>query len=189
MADHLNFPLTSDITVGQLTEWMTVKSEDAKIKLIDFIRHCIENRFLKHVRGSDSGYLIMSIGCFAIETLQSYKEGVVDSRNQSKDLFIKFFAEETTRFPGFAPAAIKFYENVRCGILHLGETKQAWRIVLANYPLLNSTERTINANLFLEAVSGSLNDYLEKLKEKRFTEPLWLLAFDKLKYICDNCKQ
>jgi hypothetical protein len=186
--NYSDYLLTSTVTVGELKQWMQDKDNVAKKEIIKLIEHRFENRYLKHVRDIKSGFLKMSIGCFIIETLQSFKEGKKDTSRIGKQMFINFFKSEINNFSGFDDKTSKdFYSNIRCGILHQSETKNAWRILLKG-ELLDPTNKTINAELFIEALYKSLKDYLTDLKNQDVNSDLWKYAFLKLDDICENCK-
>ena len=59
--------------------------------------------------------------CLLIETLQSFKNGWEDSGNKSALAFRQFLSTEKN-FEVFLNKEQEFYANVRCGILHQGET-------------------------------------------------------------------
>lgn len=188
MKNFSDYLLTSTVTVGQLKQWMQDKDDIAKKEIIKLIGHRFENRYLKHIKDIKSGFFKMSISCFIIETLQSFKEGEPDTSGIGKKMFVNFFKNEIKLFPGFDDKISKdFYSNIRCGILHQSETKNAWRILLKG-DLLDLTNKAINADLFVQALDKSLKGYLADLKKQDFNSVLWTNAFLKLDDICENCK-
>jgi hypothetical protein len=50
-----------------------------------------------------------------------------------------FFQSEVAFFPGFKD--IDFYSVIRCGILHQAETKNAWRVLLDDTPIIIDKEK------------------------------------------------
>jgi hypothetical protein len=70
--------------------------------------------------------------------------------------------EEATFSPGFSDEKTKFYDNIKCGILHQAETKDGYRI-LRKGPLLDSTKKTINAATFLGALKRCLDRYVREI--------------------------
>lgn len=183
-----NYKLTDNVTVGQLQTWMAEKSDHSKTQITKLIGHRFENRYLKHLKSVDSGFLIMAVSCFVIETLQSFREGKPDSRGLEKTMFINFFENDKDNFPGFNEISDEFYKNIRCGILHQSETKNAWRVLRAG-KLLDKGEFSINANLFLKSLDQSVKEYLDQLTNLDFDSQLWNNAFIKLTDICENCKR
>ena len=186
MKDIKDYKLTDSVTVGQLRTWLAKKDDSAKQKTIELIDHRFTNRYIKHLKEINSGFLKMAISCLTIETLESFKQGKKNTKGKGADMFKHFFKTEKTNFPGFAEIHDDFYENIRCGILHQAETTNAWRILLVG-PLLNESDKAINAKKFEEALGKSLNDYINKLKIEDWSSDLWKHAIVKLEDICDNC--
>lgn len=189
MKEISEYKLTRDVTVGQLKTWMEEKTYYSKTKIIKLIKHRFENRYLKHIKCVDSGFLIMAVSCFVIETLQSFREGEPDTNGIGQRMFKNFFNNEQDNFPGFnKEISVEFYKHIRCGILHQSETTNAWR-VLRDGKLLDGAGFSINADLFLESLNKSLSKYLNELTHSDFNSDLWKNAFIKLTDICENCER
>ena len=188
MKEISNYKLTGNVTVGQLLTWMDEKSDHSKVEIVKLIGHRFDNRYLKHIKSIDSGFLIMAVSCFVIETLQSFREGKPDSRGIEKDMFINFFEHDKDNFPDFNQVSTEFYKHIRCGILHQSETTNAWR-VLRSGKLLDTIGFSINAELFLKSLDKSVTKYLDELTHSDINSDLWEKAFIKLKDICENCKR
>jgi hypothetical protein len=183
-----DFLLTQTITVGQIRQWIADKDDPAKEALTDFIYHRFYNRYIKHVKSMDSGFLKMAVCCLMIETLESFKQGLKDTKAQGgKKMFKEFFKGEKSNFPDFESIYEEFYSNIRCGILHQAETTNGWRILRAGM-ILDKTNKTINAEIFVKALEKSLLDYKTVLDNSTFTEVIWQNAVQKIQYICENCK-
>lgn len=188
MKEISKYKLTDNVTVGQLLTWMDEKSDRSKAEIIKLIGHRFGNRYMKHVKSIDSGFLIMAVSCFVIETLQSFREGEPDTRRIGKRMFKNFFKNDPDNFTGFFEISDEFYKDIRCGILHQSETTNAWR-VLRSGKLLDSTEFSINAELFLKSLDKSVTKYLDELTHSDFDSVLWKNANIKLTDICENCKR
>ena len=68
------------------------------------------------------GFTILAIDCLLIETLQSFREGLTDTKGKSKDMFINFLTQrESFRDDFKKDDAERFYCDISCGILHQGE--------------------------------------------------------------------
>ncbi len=187
MKEISDYKLTRDVTVMQLQNWMKEQGVHSKTEIVKLIRHRFENRYLKHIKSVDSGFLIMAVSCFVIETLQSFREGVPDTNGMGPRMFKNFFNNEQDNFPDFNEGiSVEFYKHIRCGILHQSETTNGWR-VLRKGKLLDETEFSLNAELFLESLNKSVNKYLNELANSDFNSNLWKNAFIKLKDICENC--
>jgi len=76
------------------------------------------------------GFTVLAIDCFLIETLQAFKEGLINTRNKSEKMFVSFL----TKTHGFSKyfksdnEARRFYKEIRCGILHQAEVRGNWRV-------------------------------------------------------------
>ena len=62
----------------------------------------------------------MASCCLLIEGLTAYRNGWDTTRGKSREAFKQFFGRED-RFAEFRQQT-DFYDGVRCGILHRGET-------------------------------------------------------------------
>lgn len=156
MKDINDFKLTKRVTVRDARTWMATADETSKSNLLELIKHRFINRYIIHLTHPDidGGFFKMAISCMMIETLESFKQGLANTRGRSEDMFVDFFESEQIAFPDFNKVSNYFYQNIRCGILHQAETTNAWRIHTSG-PLINIEERTINANDFVKALQIS----------------------------------
>lgn len=183
-----DFLLTGTVTVGHLRKWINKSDEESKARIIDLIYHRFTNRYTKHLRSIDSGFLKMAIACLAIETLESFKQGRKNTKGVGEQMFKNFFETEQTFFPGFKDISAEFYVDVRCGILHQAETTNAWRILRKDV-LLDKKKKTINATKFVAALEKSISAYADRLKSEPLESEIWKKAILKLEDICENCNQ
>lgn len=183
-----DYLLTEKVTVGQARKWMKDKDDNAKSKLIELIYHRFYNRYVKHIKHIDSGFLMMAVSCLMIETLESFRQGKKNTKGKgvSEQMFIDFFTTDNTLFPGFKNIACDFYSSIRCGILHQAETTNAWRIIRKD-DLLDIPNRTINAKKFVKALEKSLDNYIETLKANDLNSAIWVSALLKIEDVCKNC--
>lgn len=190
-----DFLISKDTTVGDIINCIRIKNQESKEKLINAIYHRFYGRYLVPLNsipgGSDlepdlkSGFLIMATACLMIEAMESFYQGRPTTKGKSKEIFENFFKREENIFPIFRD--IKFYENIRCGILHQAETTEGWRIIRDGM-LVNINNKTINATIFLEKLTESLNNYKTELETSDWDAKIWKNAIKKLEAICDNCK-
>lgn len=112
--------LTSTVTVKQYREFKKKKDREAIADLI-FERFC--ERYLGPFKNNPAkhGFSMMAIGCLMTESLYCFKRGRKKTGEAGGSAFETFFSEssELTAFTGNGES---FYKNVRCGILHQGET-------------------------------------------------------------------
>lgn len=184
-----DYLLTSNVTVGQLRGWMAKRDNASKEEIVELIYHRFFNRYVRHLDDIDSGFLRMAIACLMIETLESFKQGVKDTKKKGEGLrmFKDFFRNESDDFPEFDKIHKQFYYNIRCGILHQAETTNAWRI-LSSGQLLNIPARSINSVKVVHALKKVLDKYTNNLRLNELGSAIWDSAFLKLEDICENCE-
>ena len=185
-----------EITVEQCKEYL--KTKDKK-KLASFIYDRFYGRYLKTFdfpnqdfrANYKSGFALMTSCCLLIETYVSFtNKKYRDTKDKSRECFGYFFTTED-RFSLFATGGVKpdgtiadkkdggipndFYENVRCGILHNGDTKNDWTITReASKEYFDEATKKINATKFANRLKAVLSDYKKKLIASDFDkDEIW----------------
>ena len=110
----------------------------------------------------------MANACLSIEAFMKILNPIKISESSTrtlsgKGLFIRFF-KQFQLFESFKILGAEFYNDVRCGILHNGETNGLWKINRkSETPILDGYN--INANKFIislkETIILKLNSYLD----------------------------
>ncbi len=136
------------------------------------------------------GFLIMSVCCLLIESLQAFREGWTDEEHkQSKKPYREFFK----KYPAFgvrtAMRADEIYDKVRCGLLHFGETKGGWRIHRGRHgkKTIDFAAKTVHATRFLKQVRRSFEAYAAELKRAPWHKPIWQKYYARLGAIIARC--
>jgi hypothetical protein len=153
-------------------DWQALDSStsDDWPRAVDIVRDRLEGRFLgfatKFLRSKDSGFVVLAIDSLLAETIQQFKDGVIDGSWQSQTLIKRFLGGPRFQ-PDFDAAARKaFYLDIRCGLLHQAEAKKMWLIRRRQPRLLQRAGDEgfiVDVERFHAAVQGSLNDYLDLL--------------------------
>ena len=153
----------------------------------------LEERYVFPVEHSKqrNGFASMALSCLLIETIQCFRDGKEDTtkKGAGAKAFREYFAwnQAPNAFSGLGQ---DFYANVRCGILHQGETKKGWTITRkVGLPLFDSARKQVHAEKFLKAVNESLEAYCRELEQTMWNDPLWGKCRDKMKFIIKHCKQ
>lgn len=134
---------------------------------------------------------MMSTCCLLIETIEAFYRGWPNTNNKSENAFLKFFTRDTN-FVDFSTDDIPtlFYKNIRCGILHQGETTGGWALTRkADQSLIDKTKKNINVTKFMKRLSNSLEDYRNELLSADWNDIIWVHAKKKLKAILKNCEK
>lgn len=184
------------ITLSQLEGIIEKKDEGDKAILISIIEHRLSRRFFKVLINADekdlSSFLSLAVCCFLIETLECFYEGLRDTRKTGEGarVFNEFFKREQENFPQLEKASKDFYESVRCGLLHQGETMNGW-FLQKKGPLFvkEGGIKIINGDLFLIATTKAVENYLSLLSKGKYEDEIWENAFKKLIEVCKNCKE
>jgi hypothetical protein len=119
-------------------EWLKLELDDAASldwnRAIEIFAARIQSRYLEPVdlliKADESrspverryGFSIMAIDCLLIETLQSFRDGLTDTKNKSEEMFKKYLTERKGFREHFDGKQAKtFFYDFRCGILHQAE--------------------------------------------------------------------
>lgn len=129
----------------------------------------------------------MANSCLLIETLESFKQGLDDTNGKSEKMFVDFFNSETN-FEILKNKANSFYKNIRCGILHQGETTGGWILDKTTEKLFESEKLKINPILFMGQLKISLEAYKDKLQHEEWDSATWDNFRNKMRKIISNCE-
>lgn len=185
--------LASGVTVSLCRQW--VKDERKE----DIANKLIERRFLeRYIEPMETapkkhGFCLMAVCCLMIESLESFRLGWPDTtgkpnpKQTGKEAFKLAFQRipELSVFVGDCDWE-SFYYDVRCGILHQGETVGGWKVKRKG-PLFDVASRTINASRFHRLMRKEVSRYRDELLSKDWNAPIWEKCRDKLEAICNNC--
>lgn len=179
--------LTSTVSVTKFRE--LVEEQDTKA-LIALIKLRFTERYIEPMRvdsNKKNGFTIMAVSCLMIEALESLYKGWPNSNRKSQLAFCNFF-DRNDNFSFLKGYSEDFYKNVRCGILHQGETTKGWHIRRKGQ-IFDKSTKTINAKLFHDEVEKSLIKYCEALSNENWNSEIWANYRKKMKAICNNCEQ
>lgn len=174
--------LSESVTVSQYRELERAGDREA---LGRFVRERFEERYFRPALESNSrnGFCLMAIGCLVLETLESYYQGLPDTRRQSRRVFRDFFGRPTA-LSVFGEGGDWFFEDIRCGILHQAESRRGWRIKQTGN-LIDRSVRTINALEFLLELRRAVQAYADQIQRD---EASWGLFKSKMAAVCRNCE-
>ena len=176
--------LTSSVTIQQYRAHRDIGDREAIAGLI-FER--FYERYLEPFKSNPAkhGFSMMASGCLMTEALYCFKKGRKKTGETGGSAFENFFTG-SDHFQQFIGYGSDFYTNIRCGVLHQGETYDGWKI-LRRGSLFQPALRTINATKYLDSLEMELKSYTESLKKKPFDSAEWKAAIRKLDHICENC--
>ena len=176
--------LTSTVTVKQ---YRVFKDNEDREAIADLIFKRFYERYLEPFKNNPAkhGFSMMAVGCLMTESLYCFKKGRKKTGEEGGTAFENFFSESAalSQFMGYGA---EFYKNVRCGILHQGETNGGWKI-LRKGVLFNKATNTINATKYLNAMERELSSYTGSLRIMPFKNKQWRGVIRRLDYICEHC--
>ena len=177
--------LSTSTTVTQYREME--KNKDFE-KIVKFIKERIEERYIRPFENNynKNGFIMMASACLLIETLESFWQAWKKSPNSAL-AFCQFF-ERNHRFDAIRGLSQEFYKNVRCGIMHQGETTGGWHIRRDLKTLFEKRSKTIDATMFMAEMKNALNDYCNILKKESWDSKVWKNFRKKMKSVCENTK-
>lgn len=182
-----------NVTIQQYLDFIVNKD---KVQIADFIFQRLHNRYLKpflfentiFIKQFKNGFSIMANCCLLIETLQSFKNGWGDSNNKSSLAFKQFLSSETN-FSVFKNKEQDFYVNIRCGILHQGETTGGWIVNRSGQKLFDNINLVVDSVTFAKELEKSLKNYTDNLKTANWDSELWDNFRIKMRKIISNCEK
>jgi hypothetical protein len=188
--------LSSTVTIEKYKNMVNDQDKDG---IANFLYERFSERYiipLKNVpQSKKNGFIIMAVGCFMIETLESFQHGWPNTNDRilfngerigkGKAAF-RYFFNRYEHFGDFKNYEDDFYKNIRCGILHQSETTNGWRI-LRSGPLFIKESKTINATKFLNRLDKCLKSYCDKLRRSEWDSEIWKNLRKKVNAICRNC--
>jgi hypothetical protein len=177
------------VTANDYKGWELQKDQNS---IANFVFYRLHSRYIKPFQFKDSkyrkefknGFSLMASCCLLVETLQSFKNGWGDSRNNSRNAFTQFFNSDNN-FPELRNRGGDVFEDIRCGILHQGETKNGWSITRGGKVLLNAKQ--IDATIFLHRLEKSLKEYVRLLKTDSWESRTWIKFRKKMSTVISNC--
>jgi len=174
--------LSEQVSVARYRKF--VEDQD-RAALAAFIRDRFRERYLRPItsRGKH-GFTMMSVACLMIETLEAFSQGWPNTRDKSFKAFKAFFNRHNS-FADFRPIARRFWEDIRCGLLHQGEARGGWRIRRVG-PLIDTASRILNATRFVNALAGTLEDYAKSLETEPWAAPVWTKFLRKMDAVCES---
>ena len=133
-----------------------------------------------------NGFLIMTSCSLLIETFSSFLLGQNKTpRGKSDGMFNTVFEYAESKNNELKQFKNKlFYSNIRCGLLHQGETYGKFKITRKGLNLIE--DETINAILFLNHLKSLLQTYQIDLAEGRWDSKEWDACRLKIRHIIIN---
>jgi hypothetical protein len=171
-----------------LPQYLVFEEKQEREAIATFVYQRFHERYIRPFERNPkkNGFIMMASSCLMVEALESFWQGWKKSPNSAL-AFCQFF-DRNDRFLPLRGFSQKFYANVRCGILHQGETTGGWHIRRDRSELFDAKTLTIDATHFLNALEGCLSDYRDNLKAAEWQAEVWTRLRKKMKEVCINAE-
>ena len=152
-------------------------------------------------RGQGEGFAILTIQCSVLEFLAALRKGWSfrhGHEEQGKDnyygnsklLYTTFLREEEPFAASFTTPerANDFYTDIRCGLVHEGQTKKSWRIWRGqpSDPLIDFERKAIYRDVMQQQIEIYLDQYCLELTTSGELQQAFVRKFD---YLYQNTAQ
>jgi len=181
-----------------------------KALLIQFLKRRYEERFLNPIQTLRSApknshgcaFAVMALCSLLIKTMQCYRQGFpttfqpeFDELKKSikvpseyhlpkvesgREVFKGFFSHPAHRVLFCGVDGEIFYNNIRNGIVHQGQTKGGWRIEKGQTQLWNGQDRIVDSDQFASALESAFNLYIDELSKAKWDDKVWKRARRKI---------
>ena len=199
--------LAKGITIEDYLNWIAEKDKSKISKMVyqRFFERYLKPYFYSNsdfIKNYKNGFAMMGSACLMIETYTAFKKGIKDTDGKGRVCFCEFlnsekefavFKDERKNSDGhYLKEALpsKFYKNIRCGILHQGETNEGWTITRKRgTPIFEEATLKINAFLFMSNLNKVLQRYEAELIDADWEDDIWKNLRCKLKCVIENCQK
>jgi hypothetical protein len=145
--------------------------------------------------GRGEGFSILTIQCSVLEFLAALRkgwsfkhghrgEGKDNYYGNSKSLYVSFLIEQHPFARSFTTHTLanEFYTDVRCGLVHEGQTKNGWRIWrgTASSPLVDFEKKAIYRDVMQREIETYLQRYCIELQGSAELQQAFVRKFDHL---------
>ena len=159
-------------------DWNALSKDNSDdwIKAANIVSDRLHGRYLSYstecLKSPHSGFVVLSIDCLIMETIQQFREGIIENqgRGRSQELISSFLSGQYFQ-PEFNPIAIdSFFKDIRCGLLHQAEARNKWLIrrkqdsILREFP--GGDGYIIDIEIFHEALCNTFEEYLNDIVVK-----------------------
>lgn len=151
------------LTFSDETEWaLAVEIFHDRIfsRYVDHIDHLLTRK--------TNGFAVLSLDCVLVETLQQFREGTRKTPyRKGSQYFVNFLTGTSFSQHFTTESAGRFYEEIRCGLLHQSEAEGSSRIKRGDRPLLELTSDKksviVNVPLFHGLLKEVISSYEQEL--------------------------
>ena len=175
--------ISSSMTVEQCQSHLLKRDQ---LALSIFVGERLRERYIQPFRTKPArnGFIMMAASCLLVESLESFYNGWKKSPISAQAF--KSFFNRHDEFSVLQSYSDQFYQNIRCGILHQGETTAGWTVRRDQDKLFDQERLVVDAARFLRAIDAALSKYQEELNSNQWNSTIWRNFRRKVVAICSN---
>ena len=170
-----------------------LSSESDWKKAIEIFNNRLNKRFILPTKellekdGNTYGFAAMAIICLLIETLYQFSAGVDQTPYKKNEENYSAFLVKILDGDIKEKVARSFYRNIRCGILHSGQTKSNTSLNCDKEMVIELTAKrmSVNVNKLLDLIEKYFEKYKTDLLDENNTT-LRDAFINKMNFICDK---
>lgn len=165
--------------------------DDVWKKAVEIFDDRISGRYFSQITQlsdniNKNGFAIMALNCLLVETLFQFSEGKSQTPSGKNGTSYASFLQ--TEFPTAFDSqdkAMRFYKNIRCGILHSAQTTEKSRLTCDESYEINLEDDILSVSVkgFSDLIETYFKEYKKKLlapSETRLRENF----IKKMRYVC-----
>lgn len=191
LSDYLGITLTTQSSKEEWEKAINIFVARMKGRYFDAINKLSNNE--NKAAMQKYGFSIMCIQCLLIDTLVKFrygptlsKRGTLSYNYENKRKFTDFLKKEFSTDFNYK-MALRFYEDIRCGIMHFGTTKRNSRLTCDSDCLISEITDgniSVDINILEKKLEQYFEKYVKELQQKNQTElrENFIIAMN---YICD----
>jgi hypothetical protein len=144
-------------------------------RAVEIVRDRLHGRFLRFVdhwlADPFSGFVVLSVDCLLAETIQQFRTGATNGAGKSEKYIKAFLSGPRFQHDFDDDAKTRFFEDIRCGLLHQAEAKEMWLVRRDQPTILQKVQYgkgyILDVVRFHVALKQSLDDYFRELLNPR----------------------
>ena len=165
-------------------------SEDKWNQAIDMFRDRFIERYFDPINAliSDpekNGFAIMAINCLMVDAFYQFEYGDLSTSKNTKH-YTKFLKNQLSRIIVDSDMALRFYKDIRCGILHSAQTTNGSMLSTECNDAIEfyggKSSIKVNVVKFTHAMRTYFDDYVDRLKNGE--GDLKTNFITKMNYVC-----
>lgn len=157
---------------------------------VDILSDRIDGRFLSQIETlsddiNSNGFAIMALNCLLVETMLQFEIGKNSTPDFNRDQYSNFLLVAFPEAFDSIDSAVRFYRDIRCGILHSAQTKGRSKLTCDDSYIVRNDG--LGVTVSVKRFSDLLCNYFEAYKRKLLDNNQTVLRSNfikKMNFVC-----